>query len=109
MCCVFVCLCDIKSEYLNKTILASSKSSKKPHYLPDLSNCDTLLYITQQGPSGTKVPSLDMCRSTMSLSKIIHQVLHNHPFSQNNKVTKRALGLEAQGEGRGWTKFDMGG
>ena len=39
------------------------------------------------------------------LSKMSHQMWHNHPFSENNKATKRAVGwrLEAR---RGWTKFE---
>ena len=35
-----------------------------------------------------------MCRSIISLSKITHQTWHNHPFSQGNKTTKRAVGVE---------------
>ena len=46
-----------------------------------------------------KVPRLDMCRSTISLSKIVHQMWHDHPFSQRNKTTERAVG-EGLGEDR---------
>ena len=40
-----------------------------------------------QGPTSTKVPRLDMCRSILSLSKIAHQMWRDHPFSQRNKTT----------------------
>ena len=39
-----------------------------------------------------------MCRSTLSLSKIAHQMWHDHPFSQRNRTTERVAGV-------GWTKF----
>ena len=35
-----------------------------------------------------------MCSSKISLSKITHQMWHNHPFSQRNKTTERAVGGE---------------
>ena len=41
-----------------------------------------------------KAPRLAMRRSIISLSKITHQMWHNHSISQRNKATKRA------GEGR---------
>ena len=56
---------------------------------------------TQQGPSGTMVPRLDMCRSTISLCKITHQKWCDHPFSQRNKTTKRAVGMKVGGVGLG--------
>ena len=37
-----------------------------------------------------------------------HQVWCDHPFSQRNKATKRALGTEFGGEGRGWAEFEKG-
>ena len=49
---------------------------------------------TYQGPSGTKVARLDMCRSIISLSKIVHQMWYDHPFSLRNKTTERAVGVE---------------
>ena len=42
-----------------------------------------------QGPSGIKVPSLDMCQSMLSLSKIAHPMLCDHPFCQRNRATER--------------------
>ena len=35
-----------------------------------------------------------MCKSIMSLSKIAHQMWHDHPFSQRSKTTERAVGWE---------------
>ena len=37
-----------------------------------------------------KAPRLAMRRSIISLSKITHQMWHNHSISQRNKATKRA-------------------
>ena len=60
--------------------------------------CRTLVSLTpccvkhtHQGPSDTNVPRLDMCRSIISLSKIVHQMWRDHPFSQGNKTTGRAV------------------
>ena len=64
--------------------------------------------ITQQDPSSTKVPRLDMCRSIISLSKITHQMWCNHPSSQRNKA-KKSSGVRVWKRGRGWTKFEKGG
>ena len=38
-----------------------------------------------------KVPRLDVCRSIISLSKIVYQMWHDHSFSQRNKTTERAV------------------
>ena len=78
--CVCMCWCNIKSKYQQKTALCGK--------------LDALLHkthITRQGPSGTKVPRLDMCRSIISLSKIAHQVWRNQSFSQKNKTTEKAV------------------
>ena len=42
-----------------------------------------------------------MCRSVTTLSKIIHQMSHDHPFSQKNKTTKKAVEMEVGGDGEG--------
>ena len=44
-----------------------------------------------------------MYKSVISLSKIINHIWHDHPFSQRNQGTKRALGLKVEAEdgGRG--------
>ena len=34
-----------------------------------------------------------MCRSILSLSKIANQMWHDHPFSQRNRTTERAVGV----------------
>ena len=42
-----------------------------------------------------------MYRSTVSLSKIIYQMWRDHPFSQRNKATESAVGVEVGDEGEG--------
>ena len=74
--CVCVCVRDIKSEYKQKITCQISANLMA---------------------SGTKVPRLHMWRSVISLSKIAHQIRHNHPFSQRNKATERALGVGVGG------------
>ena len=56
---------------------------------------------TEQGPFVAKIPRLHMCASIISLGKIKHQLRHDHPFSQRNKATERALGLDVGGKGGG--------
>ena len=62
---------------------------------------------SHQGPSGTKEPRFDMCRSII-LSKIAHKMWHDHPFSQRNKTTERAMevgiGGDREEEGEGLEK-----
>ena len=88
LCCVFVCVvCAISNQ----------STSKNPSDVSDLSRLDTLLLKTQQGPSGTKVPKLDMCWSIISLNKITHQMLRDHIFIQNNKATERAVEVKVRG------------
>ena len=82
--CVFVCLRVKKS------------TSKKLHYLADLSKLDALLRKTH--PSGTEIPRLEMSRSILSLSKIAHQMWCDHQFSQRNKATERTGGAEETGK-----------
>ena len=73
---------------------------------------------THQGPFGSKYkstkvlkePRLNMGRSIISLSKIAHQMWHNHPFSQRNKTIERAVGwwlkvTEKEGVGGGLDKI----
>ena len=38
------------------------------------------------------VPRPDMCKSILLLSKIVHQMWHDHPFSQRNRATERTVG-----------------
>ena len=63
-----------------------------------------------QGPFGTKVRRLDMCRSILSLHKIAHQMWPDHSFSQINRATERTMGVGVRDEtevgGSGWTKFE---
>ena len=39
-----------------------------------------------------------MSRSILSLSKIAHQMWHDHPFSQRNRTTERSVGLQVGGD-----------
>ena len=79
---------------------------------------DALLHKTH-----IKVLWCNMCTS-ISLSKIAHQVWRDHPFSQRNKTTERAVrdgvrgnreeGWGEWGEGwgdggEGWAKFEKEG
>ena len=55
--------------------------------MSDLRKLDTLLHKAHnKGPSGTKVPSLGICRCIISFSKVAQQILHNYPFSQINNA-----------------------
>ena len=77
---------EIKSEY-----------KKKPHQVSELSKLDALLHKTC-----IKVLRLDMCTSMISLSKIAHQIWHNHPFSHDEQ------GNIMSSEGEGWEKWRRG-
>ena len=66
--CVFVC------------VISNQSTSKKPHYVSDLSKLDALSHETH-----IKV-------SMISLNKIAHQMWRHHPFSQRSKATGRAVG-----------------
>ena len=52
--------------------------------------------ILHQGPSGIKIPRLDMCRFIIILSIIAHQMWRDHSFSQRNKTTETAVGVEVE-------------
>ena len=52
--------------------------------------------------------------SILSLSKIAHQMWRDHPLSQRNMTTERAVGMGVGGDrevevGEGWTKCKKGG
>ena len=105
--CVFVCVCVCVC-----VSVCVGYQIREPYYVTDLSKRDTLVHKTHIGPSGTKLPRLPMCRSIISLSKIIHQMWRDHPFSQISKTTEIAVGVgvgrDREG-GRGWTKFEKRG
>ena len=82
LCCVSLCVyvrlfvlslceCDIKLEYQQKTTLCV-----RPRYTCFVAK------NTHQGPSGFKVPRLNMCITTIISSKIAHQMWCNHPLIQ---------------------------
>ena len=66
--------------------------------MSDLSKLDTLFHKTY-----IKVLRVDICRSLISLSKIAHQMWHDHPFSQRSKTTETAVrwGLEVARKEKG--------
>ena len=76
MCCVFL------------YVISNQSTSKKPHYVSDLSKLDALLHKTH---IRVKEPRLNMCRSILSFCKIAHQMWHDHPFSQRNRTTERTV------------------
>ena len=86
-------------------LISNHSTSKKSHHVSNLSKLDALLQKTC-----IKVLRLDICTS-MVLSEIAHQLWHNHPFSQRNKTTEWAVGVEVGGdrEGRSWTKLEKVG
>ena len=77
--CVRVCMYVI----LQIRVPATNKKNTQ-QYVLDLSKLGKYLKYTHQGPSGTKVAGLDMCRSIIPLRKIAHQMWRDHPFSQRN-------------------------
>ena len=83
LCCLFLLVYVISNH---------QSTSKKPCHVLDLSILDALLHETHQGPSGAKVRKLNI------LSKITHQMLRKHPFSQKNKKNKA---IKKAGEGEG--------
>ena len=66
------------------SVISNQSTIKKPLDVSDRSKLDTLLHKTLQGASGTKVPSLEFCRSII-FSKIT-QMWRDHTFSQRNKA-----------------------
>ena len=96
--CVCVCVCVISNE----------SNSKKPH-VSDLSKLMSCCIKHTARLLWYKLPRLDMDRSIISLSKIIHQMWHNHPFISNviqyTHSEQWGWKLEARGKG-GWTKFE---
>ena len=81
VCCVLcgcVCMYDIESEYQQKTTLCVR---------PQWTWCLVAWY---ESPSGSMIPRLSMCRSIITLSKIAHQMWHDHPLSQTKKTAERA-------------------
>ena len=99
---VFVCAC------VCVCVISNESNSKKPH-VSDLSKLMSCCIKHTARSLWYKLPRLDMDRSIISLSKIIHQMWHNHPFTSN--VTQYTHSeqwgwkLEARGKG-GWTKFE---
>ena len=88
-CAVCVCLC----------VISNQSTSKKPNYVSGLCKLDTLWHKT-------KIKVLLVLRyqgSTcldplLSLSKIAHQMWHDHPLSQRNRTTERTVGVGVGGD-----------
>ena len=51
----------------------------------------------EQGRSGTKATRLDIYSSVISLSEITHQMWPDHPFSQRNETSKKAVEVKLGG------------
>ena len=77
VCAACLCLC----------VIWNQSTSKKPHYVSDLGKFNALLYKTHKV---LLVLRYQCDTNDISLSKITHQMWHDHPFSQKNKATKRA-------------------
>ena len=71
-----------------------------------LLGCGLLGGISTQADTMSKILQARKCRSIISLSKIAHQMWHDHPFSQRNKATKKQWQrrLEARGGGGQYLK-----
>ena len=95
---VFACVC------VNVCVMSNHSPAKTT--CVDLSKLDALLHKTH-----IKVLLLQMYQgstcacSIISLSKKAHQMCWDHPFSQRNKTTERAVGVGVGGDREGWTKF----
>ena len=83
-----VCIC------VYMCMIANQSTRKKNAIMSDLSKLDVLTPL-----SCTQIPRLDMCRSILSLSKMIQQLWCNHPLSQRNKTIKKVVGMEVAGDG----------
>ena len=57
----------------------------------------------QECATSAKIPTLNMFKPIISLSKITYQMWHDDTLSQGSKEQKE------QGRGGGWTKFEKGG
>ena len=76
--CVFVC------------VISNQSTSKKLHHVSDISRLDALLHKTH-------IKVLLALRKQGStcvdpLTKIAHQMLHDHPFCQRNRLNERTGG-----------------
>ena len=80
-------------------VMSNQGTSKKTH-VSDLSKIDILLHKTH-----IKALRLDMC-TFISLSKIAHQMWRDHPFSQINQTTERAVGWGLEATEKGGRKLD---
>ena len=76
-------------------VISNQSTSKKEH-MSDLGRPDSFLHKTHV--KVLLVPRLDMCRSILLLSKIAHQMWHDHPFSQRSRTTEKTVGVEVGGD-----------
>ena len=84
--------CPLSVLCVSVCVILNQSTSKKPHYVSNSVNLvPCCIKYTHQGLSVTMVPRFDICRSIISVSKIVHQMWCNHPFSQGNKTTKRVV------------------
>ena len=86
--CVFVC------------VISNQSTNRKTHHVSDLSKLDTLLHKTHMKVFLAPRYQGSTWRG-LSLSKIAHQIWHNHPFSQRNNTTERAVWFGVGGDREG--------
>ena len=83
-CAVCVCLC----------VISNQSTSKKPNYVSGLCKLDTLWHKTKiKVLLVLRYQGLTCLDPLSSLSKIAHQMWHDHPLSQRNRTTERTVGV----------------
>ena len=97
-CAVYLCVCVCE--------ISNQSTSKKPHYVSDLSKLDALLH-KRTLRSGTKIARLNIGRSIILSSKTAHQMWHDHLSAKETRQQKEqwGWGLEATGKGKGLDKI----
>ena len=84
----------------NTTILKNTISPRQKMILQLLFLLvETTIEITKNpiiSNLGIKIPRLDVCRFIIILSIIAHQMWRDHSFSQRNKTTEKAVGVEIE-------------
>ena len=77
--CIYLFVCDIKSEYSKNTLCVRPQQT---YALLHKTYIKVLLVLRYQDST-----------SVDPLSNIAHQMWHDHPFSQRNRKTEKTVGL----------------